>query len=85
LKFGHILSASLPGCRAHTRKTAISRLETHIQDVKLSTVEKYVKALGKRIEIKIVQPALRPRPFDPECNRTQLNATLLARLCLNGA
>jgi DNA-binding XRE family transcriptional regulator len=36
-----------------TRKTAISRLENHIQDVKLSTVEKYVKALGKRIEIKI--------------------------------
>lgn len=37
-----------------TRKTAISRLENHIQDVKLSTVEKYVKALGKRMEIKIV-------------------------------
>jgi DNA-binding XRE family transcriptional regulator len=37
-----------------TRKTAISRLENHVQDVKLSTVEKYVKALGKRIEIKIV-------------------------------
>lgn len=36
-----------------TRKTAISRLENHFQDVKLSTVEKYVKALGKRIEIKI--------------------------------
>jgi DNA-binding XRE family transcriptional regulator len=36
-----------------TRKTAISRLENHVQDVKLSTVEKYVKALGKRIEIKI--------------------------------
>jgi DNA-binding XRE family transcriptional regulator len=36
-----------------TRKTAISRLENHIQDVKLSTVEKYFKALGKRIEIKI--------------------------------
>lgn len=36
-----------------TRKTAISRLENHIQDVKLSTLEKYVKALGKRIEIKI--------------------------------
>lgn len=36
-----------------TRKTAISRLENHVQDVNLSTVEKYVKALGKRIEIKI--------------------------------
>ena len=36
-----------------TRKTAISRLENHVQDVKLSTIEKYAKALGKRIHIKI--------------------------------
>lgn len=36
-----------------TRKTAISRLENHVQDVKLSTVEKYAKALGKSIQIKI--------------------------------
>ena len=36
-----------------TQKTAISRLENHIEDVKLSTVEKYAKALGRRIEIKI--------------------------------
>ena len=36
-----------------TRKTAISRLENHVQDVKLSTVEKYAKALGKHVEIGI--------------------------------
>tara|TARA_R100000027_G_scaffold62507_1_gene54646 strand:+ start:2314 stop:2589 length:276 start_codon:yes stop_codon:yes gene_type:complete len=36
-----------------TRKTAISRLENHVQDVKLSTVEKYAKALGKHVEIRI--------------------------------
>ena len=36
-----------------TRKTAISRLENHVQDVKLSTVEKYAKALGRRVEIHI--------------------------------
>jgi hypothetical protein len=36
-----------------TQKTAISRLENHIEDVKLSTVEKYAQALGRRIEIKI--------------------------------
>ena len=36
-----------------TRKTAISRLENHVQDVKLSTVEKYAKALGRRVEIKL--------------------------------
>lgn len=36
-----------------TKKTAISRLENHVEDVKLSTVEKYAQALGRRIEIKI--------------------------------
>ena len=36
-----------------TRKTAISRLENHVQDVKLLTVEKYAKALGKHVEIRI--------------------------------
>jgi DNA-binding XRE family transcriptional regulator len=36
-----------------TRKAAISRLENHVQDVKLSTVEKYAKALGKHVEIRI--------------------------------
>ncbi|MGB0413085.1 MAG: helix-turn-helix domain-containing protein [Coraliomargarita sp.] len=36
-----------------TRKTAISRLENHVQDVKLSTVEKYAKALGKHVEIRL--------------------------------
>jgi DNA-binding XRE family transcriptional regulator len=36
-----------------TQKTAISRLENHVEDVKLSTVEKYAQALGRRIEIKI--------------------------------
>lgn len=34
-------------------KTAISRVENHVQDVKLSTVEKYAKALGKHVEIRI--------------------------------
>lgn len=36
-----------------TQKTSISRLENHTEDVKLSTLEKYVKALGKKIEIRI--------------------------------
>ena len=36
-----------------TLKTAISHLENHVQDVKLSTVEKYAKALGKHVEIRI--------------------------------
>ena len=36
-----------------TKKTAISRLENHAEDVKLSTLEKYVSALGKKLVIDI--------------------------------
>lgn len=42
-----------------TKKTAISRLENHSEDAKLSTLRKYTKAIGKHIEIKI---ASGPRP-----------------------
>jgi HTH-type transcriptional regulator/antitoxin HipB len=34
-----------------TQKTAISRLENHAQDIKLSTIQKVAKALGKNVEI----------------------------------
>lgn len=36
-----------------TKKTAISRIENHAEDVKLSTLEKVASALGKRLVIKI--------------------------------
>lgn len=36
-----------------TKKTAISRIENHAQDIKLSTLEKVAHALGKRLELKI--------------------------------
>ena len=36
-----------------TRKTAISRIENHAEDIKLSTLERFAKALGKKLEIKI--------------------------------
>lgn len=39
--------------RLNTRKTAISRIENHAEDIKLSTLEKFVQALGKRLEVKI--------------------------------
>ena len=38
----------------NTKRTAISRLENHAQDVKLSTLEKVARALGKHLEIQIV-------------------------------
>ncbi len=37
-----------------TKKAAILRLENHAEDMRLSTIENYAKALGKRISIKIV-------------------------------
>ena len=36
-----------------TKRTAISRLENHAQDVKLSTLEKVARALGKNLELRI--------------------------------
>ncbi len=36
-----------------TKKTAISRIENHAEDIKLSTLEKFAQALGKTLEIKV--------------------------------
>jgi ribosome-binding protein aMBF1 (putative translation factor) len=40
--------------RIHTTKSVISRMENHSEDIKLSTLEKVAKALGKKIKIAIV-------------------------------
>lgn len=39
--------------RLKTKKTAISRIENHAEDIKLSTLEKVARALGKRLEVRI--------------------------------
>jgi len=39
--------------RLKTKKTAISRIENHADDIKLSTLEKVAHALGRRLEVKI--------------------------------
>ena len=39
--------------RLHTKKTAISRIENHAEDIKLSTLEKFARALGKRLRLEI--------------------------------
>ncbi len=36
-----------------TKKTAISRIENHAEDIKLSTLEKVASALGKKLQVKI--------------------------------
>ena len=35
----------------NTKKTAISRIENHAEDIKLSTIQKVANALGKNLEI----------------------------------
>ena len=42
------LAASL-----QTKKTAISRIENHAEDIKLSTLERFAEAIGKRLTLKI--------------------------------
>jgi DNA-binding XRE family transcriptional regulator len=36
-----------------TKKTAISRLENHAEDIKLSTLHRVAQALGKRLEVQL--------------------------------
>ncbi len=38
-----------------TKKSAISRLENHAEDVRLSTVSRVARALGKRMRIELVE------------------------------
>lgn len=37
-----------------TKKSAISRIENHAENITLSTLHKYAKALGKKINLEIV-------------------------------
>jgi ribosome-binding protein aMBF1 (putative translation factor) len=39
--------------KMHTKKTAISRIENHAEDIRLSTIEKYLHALDKNLRIVI--------------------------------
>lgn len=37
-----------------TKKTAISRIENHAEDIRLSTLEKYARAFGKTLKLELV-------------------------------
>ncbi|MBM9538820.1 helix-turn-helix domain-containing protein [Desulfobulbus alkaliphilus] len=39
--------------KLNTKKTAISRIENHAEDIKLSTLEKFAQALGKSLRIEV--------------------------------
>lgn len=38
----------------NTKKTAISRIENHAEDIRLSTLEKYAQAFGKTLKVEFV-------------------------------
>jgi HTH-type transcriptional regulator / antitoxin HipB len=40
--------------KLQTKKSAISRIENHAEDIRLSTLRKYAKALGKEISLEII-------------------------------
>ena len=40
--------------RLRTKKSAISRIENHAEDIRLSTIQRYAKVLGKNLRVEIV-------------------------------
>ena len=40
--------------KMNTKKSAISRIENHAEDIRLSTLKGYLEALDKRLQINIV-------------------------------
>lgn len=39
--------------KLRTKKSAISRIENHAEDIRLSTLGKYAKALGKKLKVQL--------------------------------
>lgn len=40
--------------RLHTKKSAISRIENHADDIKLSTLKRFARAVGKDISLQVI-------------------------------
>ena len=40
--------------KLNTKKSAISRIESHAEDIRLTTLQRYANALGKKLEISII-------------------------------
>jgi len=47
--------------RLNTKKSAISRIENHAGDIRLSTLERYAKALGRQLSLELRPSAQRRR------------------------
>ena len=40
--------------KLRTKKSSISRIENHAEDIRLSTIQRYAKALGKTVRVEII-------------------------------
>ena len=40
--------------KLHTKKSAISRIENHAEDIKLSTLKKFARAVGKELSLQVI-------------------------------
>jgi len=40
--------------KLHTKKSAVSRIENHAEDIKLSTLRKFARAVGKEISLQVI-------------------------------
>ncbi|HDY99950.1 MAG TPA: XRE family transcriptional regulator [Nitrospirae bacterium] len=40
--------------KLRTKKSAISRIENHSEDIRLSTLEKFAQALGRQLKVEVV-------------------------------
>lgn len=49
--------------RLETKKSAISRIENHAGDIRLSTLERYAKALGCRLSLELLPARGGRRPI----------------------
>ncbi len=47
------LSQEELAAKLKTKKSAISRIENHAEDIKLSTLEKFAHALGKQLRLEV--------------------------------
>jgi HTH-type transcriptional regulator/antitoxin HipB len=56
--------------KLRTKKSAISRIENHAEDIRLSTLEKYANALGMRIRVQLTRSSQNPRWSRPMRERS---------------
>jgi len=40
--------------KLHTKKAAVSRIENHAEDIKLSTLVKFAQAFGRKLRVEVV-------------------------------